>query len=310
MKEDPRFWCGFLFLLVTRIVPGSTAFSASQQAPIGLYVHIPYCRQRCRYCDFAIVPIGDTTGSSDRLSGFQNMDHMYKDALLSELNLIAEKNNSGPLETKVSLCSIYFGGGTPSLAPVESLRQILSTILDPDTSPFTVNADDCEITIEVDPGTFSREKLLAIREMGFNRISLGVQSFDDNILESLGRYHRSSDVKESLAMISEVFGPRPNYSIDLISGLPGLSLAKWIETLEIAVNLEPKPAHLSVYDLQIESVSFRRTWQFSSVAGHRLWKMVQCRNQLHCGRFYSTGIAFSFDQRHGFTSTPAFTIAR
>ena len=247
--------------------------SSNGSSAIGLYVHIPFCRRRCRYCNFAIVPIGpraftediDLTDSVDQTSrqAFLTLSENYTCAVLSELDWIAAHqllNEDKGNNEKIALRSIYFGGGTPSLASTKTLETILSAILDPTKSPFTVHKYDCEITIEMDPGTFSKDKLRAIKNMGFNRISLGVQSFDDFILESLGRVHRSIDIYESLAMIQEVYGDSINYSLDLITGLPGQSLANWVETLETAVNLQPRPVHLSVYDLQIEQGTVFGNW--------------------------------------------------
>lgn len=232
---------------------------SSNSSPVGLYVHIPFCRRRCRYCNFAVVPVGpsSTEDYSSDSSSFQRLDEMYTKALLQEIRSAAKRYPDN--KKRIPLRSIYFGGGTPSLAPVETLQQILDAILDEDNSPFTIDQSDCEITIEMDPGTFDRDKLRAVQVMGFNRISLGVQSFDDDILESLGRVHRRKDIWESLHMLDDVFGGSStvNYSMDLISGLPGMSVAKWVETLEIAVHLKPRPVHLSIYDLQIEKVSRR-----------------------------------------------------
>ena len=218
----------------------------------GLYVHIPYCRRRCNYCDFAIVPIGGS--SVDRRStGFQKMDDRYKNAVLNEINVIRETSQN----KKIHLQSIYFGGGTPSLAPLKTLQDIMHSIYKSNKSPFYINNNisdnDTEITIEMDPGTFDISYLQSIKQIGFNRISLGVQSFDNTILENLGRVHRAHDVYASIQMIHEVFGPTANYSIDLISGVPGLTLSKWCETLyEAAVKLYPRPNHISCYDLQVE----------------------------------------------------------
>lgn len=230
-----------------------------QQPPIGLYVHIPYCRRRCRYCSFAVVPVGTNVETdfhhhsvedlSQQAIGFHRMNQEYTAALLKELQLI--RTNNDKANEKMRLQSIYFGGGTPSLMPIESLRQVMSAILD----LFHVDGNRCEITLEVDPGTFSVEKLLAWKDLGVNRLSLGVQSFNDTLLESLGRVHRVQDIYDAVAMMREVFDHDVNYSIDLISGLPGLSIASWMETLQIATaGLQPRPKHLSVYDLQIEEV--------------------------------------------------------
>lgn len=236
----------------------------------GLYVHIPYCRRRCNYCDFAIVPIGDTvSGGCDdedniRTSGFHKMDEEYKNAILNEINLIGKSSHG---RKKIPLRSIYFGGGTPSLAPLSTLRDIMHALLHSESAPFQLlnmddgNNDTAEITIEMDPGTFDKKFLQSIKDFGFNRISLGVQSFDDNLLATMGRVHRSEDVYNSVKMISEVFGDdKANYSIDLISGVPGLTLAGWTEALYKAVSLRPKPKHISVYDLQVESGTAFGKW--------------------------------------------------
>jgi coproporphyrinogen III oxidase-like Fe-S oxidoreductase len=233
-----------------------------RQPSIGLYVHIPYCRRRCRYCNFAIVPIGCNVETDVRDEfddqqlqsvGFHRMNQEYTAALLKELQSIQAQR--GLREEKICLQSVYFGGGTPSLMPIESLQQVMMAIFD----EFQLETN-CEITLEVDPGTFTVEKLRAWKELGVNRLSLGVQSFDDILLESLGRVHRLKDIYDAVVMIRDVYGEDVNYSIDLISGLPGLSIALWMETLQIATTgLNPRPNHLSVYDLQIEQV---RRWIF------------------------------------------------
>ena len=231
----------------------------------GLYVHIPFCRRRCNYCDFAIVPIGirdfsqNITGVN---SGFEKMNQNYTNALLMELNSIAESSIS-----KIPLRSIYFGGGTPSLAPLSTLRKIMDAICKLEDSPFQLEKG-AEVTIEMDPGTFDLKELEAVKDMGFNRISLGVQSFDDVILNTLGRVHRSLDVYKSIELISKVYGEEhANYSIDLISGIPGLTLAGWTETLYNAVRLHPRPLHISLYDLQVERGTAFWKW-YNGVDNH------------------------------------------
>lgn len=267
--------------LISSTVSSSTS-SHCVIDPAAIYIHIPYCRRRCRYCDFAIVPIG--TRSQDREDedrqgkGFYQMDQSYKQAILAELDLLFKSINDDcvygdidseeldlithPSSKKIPLQSIYFGGGTPSLAPTSTLQEILHRILYSKQSPFCIPSvsdssplPPVEITIEMDPGTFTIDKLQAIKDMGFNRISLGVQSFSDSILEAIGRTHRCDDVLDSIDMIQQVYGNENdvNYSIDLISGLPGVTAADWIETLQYATSLKPQPTHMSLYDLQIES---------------------------------------------------------
>ena len=217
---------------------------------------------------FAIVPIGssNTNGYEEKNNkqeiGFENMDRNYKQALLNELRIIQTTSNK-----KIHLQSIYFGGGTPSLAPLSTLQEVTYAIYKSEDSPFHLDDDgsNVEITIEMDPGTFDETYLESIKQMGFNRISLGVQSFDDNILSNLGRVHRSIDVYNSIKMIGKVYGEADaNYSLDLISGVPGLSLAGWSETLNKAVSLYPKPNHMSVYDLQVEKATTFGKWYYDS----------------------------------------------
>ena len=263
---------------------------------VGLYIHIPYCRQRCRYCDFAIVPIGDHTNTNKddqlrrREEGFLRMDNRYVSAVVEELKQIAadksNKNNCNNNQ-KIPLKSIYFGGGTPSLAPIDSIKRILYHVcgLDNPDAPFCLlqHDDTTEISMEMDPGTFDLDQLLALRTLGINRISLGVQSFDDDLLIGMGRTHRRADVFQAISDIASVFGGdgdndnKVNYSIDLISGVPGLTLAKWAETLEEAtagidnssmmtkkqpllLSSLPPPSHISVYDMQIEEGTLFGKW--------------------------------------------------
>ena len=221
--------------------------NTNPSSSVGLYVHIPYCRRRCNYCDFAIVPIGSNSSNERMKYGFERMDTNYRQALLSEIDIIRNTTQS-----KIHLQSIYFGGGTPSLAPLTTLNDIMHAIYKADDAPFHLD-DDAEITIEMDPGTFNITYLEGIKQIGFNRISMGVQSFDNDILATMGRVHRSKDVYDSVEMIGNVFGEESaSYSIDLISGVPDLSLALWSETLCKAVSLHPRPNHISCYDLQVE----------------------------------------------------------
>lgn len=161
------------------ILLATTLLSAErleENHPIGLYIHIPYCRRRCRYCNFAIVPIGSVSteptlpeddGRASR--GFEEMNRNYLKSLLTEIRNIQLVNG-----TQISLGSIYFGGGTPSLAPIKMIATILHEICCDENSPFSLETN-AEITMEMDPGTFSAEKLQALKELGINRISLGVQ---------------------------------------------------------------------------------------------------------------------------------------
>ena len=268
---------------------------------VGLYIHIPYCRKRCYYCNFAIVPIGNqftinytpmstvshqTENDSQppqhpvvptRNDGFHTMNDQYVQAMIQELQLIALQyrptidTTTTVTTEQIVLQSIYFGGGTPSLLPMVSLREILDAIRHID-SIFMIS-DDCEMTMEIDPGTFTRTMVQEWKLLGINRFSLGVQSMDDRLLRQLGRTHTVSDIYHSIQRLQSVYGSSTedendeeshlNYSIDLISGIPGLTIAKWMDTLQMVTNtLHPPPKHCSIYDLQIETNTvFGRRYQ-------------------------------------------------
>jgi coproporphyrinogen III oxidase-like Fe-S oxidoreductase len=234
--------------------PATTTATTPSTPNAGFYIHIPYCRQRCRYCDFAIVPIGNTTTNNKDVAmntGFAAMDLAYREALLQELDLIALGTTS---TTRATLSSIYFGGGTPSLAPVETIQAVLEKLKE----HFSFAAD-IEITMEMDPGTFDEAQLTAlVNECGINRVSLGVQSLQNNVLQHIGRVHRVNDIHDAVSMLQS-FGDRLQYSMDLISGLPGVSLADWADTLENVVR-DFRPNHLSIYDLQVEQGTVFGKW--------------------------------------------------
>lgn len=139
--------------------------------------------------------------------------------------------------------SIFFGGGTPTVLPVEELIRVLNHI----KTDFCV-ASDCEISIESNPGSLNLDKLKALEQGGFNRLSIGVQSFDDGILKTLGRIHDSHEAKRAFWDAKEA--GFENINLDLMFGIPGQSLGQWRETLEEAISLRPN--HISFYSLQIE----------------------------------------------------------
>jgi oxygen-independent coproporphyrinogen-3 oxidase len=235
----------------------SKQHSTIETAPAvsGIYVHIPYCRKRCSYCDFAIVPIGDVRKDQSKMDGFKAMDDVYRKAVIDEIEIV-QKSLERDQWQKHEIRSLYFGGGTPSLAPLETIEQILQKLI----QTFELDIKNMEITMEMDPGTFTKNHLETLKDLGVNRISLGVQSFNDTILESIGRVHRECDVMDALSTISNVYGEEANISIDLISGLPGMTINTWKNTLKRVLELNPIPNHLSVYDLQIEEGTAFGRW--------------------------------------------------
>jgi putative oxygen-independent coproporphyrinogen III oxidase len=197
------------------------------QTPKAAYVHVPFCRRRCFYCDFPISVVGD------RLVGESSgMMAEYVAWLIREIELEPAKGKG--------LSSVFFGGGTPSLLSPDQIRQILMTL----DRRFGFETE-IEISMEVDPGTFDLPRLESWRSAGVNRFSLGVQAFQDELLEACGRSHRVEDVWRSVELLRS-----GNWSLDLMSGLPGQTLSMWLESLEFAI--EAGSTHLSVYDLTVE----------------------------------------------------------
>lgn len=201
--------------------------------PQGVYVHLPFCARRCFYCDFPITVVGDR-----RTEGIGQWMATYTDYLCREIRATPPGD--------VPLTTLFFGGGTPSLLPVPLLAKIIHTL----DQQFSWSPDR-EVSLEIDPGTFDREQLAAYGELGVNRYSLGVQSFQEHLLAACGRSHRLSQVYQAIEMFHHQ--GITNFSIDLISGLPHQTLEDWEFSLGAAC--DSGPAHLSCYDLVVESVT-------------------------------------------------------
>lgn len=199
--------------------------SAPQKRPLALYIHIPFCAAKCRYCDFA------------SWTNREDIWEAYRDALIGELK--------GWQETlrDYEVVTLFFGGGTPSLWPAENIARIMDAVRE-----TVALHPDAEISMEANPGTLTPEKLRICKEAGVNRISLGVQAMDDGLLRLLGRIHSVEDVREAVRMVREAgFG---NLSLDLMYDLPGQTMALWEDTLEKAMALQPE--HISAYSLIVE----------------------------------------------------------
>jgi len=202
-----------------------------QRRPLGIYVHIPFCRQKCRYCDFVSFPAGPE--DPDRHSS-------YIAALKQELKVQADRYGD-----RYQVDSVYIGGGTPTMLDVDRINEVVEEI----SRRFSiVGRDRLELTIEANPESIDGLQCRRIRDGGFNRVSLGVQSLSDEMLQNLGRIHDSRMAEESFGRIREVV--TDNINVDLMFGIPGQTPAIWDETLEKA--LAWKPAHLSFYSLQLE----------------------------------------------------------
>ncbi len=191
----------------------------------GVYVHIPYCIQRCRYCDFTTFEQNSIMPPSDYLN-------------LIVLEIQSRSRALQPLELE----SIYFGGGTPSLFPPEYICKILDTL---DACGLR-RVNSTEVTIEINPATINLDKLRLYQSMGVNRFSLGVQTFSDDLLKVCGREHNSAQTHESLSLLS---GYTSNFNLDILYGLPGQSLPQLEKDLNLA--LQYKPQHVSAYCLTL-----------------------------------------------------------
>jgi putative oxygen-independent coproporphyrinogen III oxidase len=199
--------------------------------PTAAYIHIPFCRRRCYYCDFPVFVVGDRHNGAT--SG--NMQ-LYVEQLGREI--ATQTNYHQPLET------IFFGGGTPSLLTVEQLGQILEWL----STKFGI-ASNAEISMEIDPGTFDLAQIQGYLQAGVNRVSIGVQAFQDNLLTVCGRSHSVADIYAAVELLHQ--GGVQNWSLDLISGLPQQTLADWENSLKCAIELNP--LHISCYDLIVEA---------------------------------------------------------
>ncbi|NMB96990.1 MAG: oxygen-independent coproporphyrinogen III oxidase [Clostridiaceae bacterium] len=194
---------------------------------LGLYIHIPFCKSKCYYCDF------------NSYASKSEIIPIYCNALIKEIEYYDSIINKNKYRVK----SVFIGGGTPSFIDSEYLAKILEKCRD----IFELE-ENAEITIEANPGTLSKEKLNAYKSAEINRLSLGLQAWQDRLLKSLGRIHTAAEFVENLFAAREVgFN---NISVDLIFGLPGQSLSEWLQTLDNVIKLNVN--HLSCYSLKIE----------------------------------------------------------
>ncbi len=199
----------------------------SAPIPLGLYIHIPWCIQKCPYCDF----------NSHAVKG-DLPEAVYVDALLTDLN----QDLDLLVENKL-VQSIFIGGGTPSLFAPESLNRLLNGVRQ--QIPFS---DDVEITLEANPGTFESGKFADFKALGINRLSIGIQSFQDKHLKQLGRVHNASEAMAAIEMAQQA--GFENINLDLMFGLPEQTEAEALADIETALSF--KTSHLSYYQLTLE----------------------------------------------------------
>jgi len=212
---------------MSQIISTDTARSEfADLPPLSLYVHIPWCVRKCPYCDF-----------NSHAAPQQLPEDAYIDALLSDLQLELDNSCIRPLS------SIFIGGGTPSLLSAAAFKRLLAGI-----KALVPWQDSIEITLEANPGTFEQAKFAAYRQLGINRLSIGIQSFNDQHLTQLGRVHTAGEAQQAVK-IAQAAG-FTNINLDLMHGLPGQSLAQAMVDLTCAIELQPQ--HISWYQLTIE----------------------------------------------------------
>lgn len=196
----------------------------------GIYLHIPFCRQKCAYCNF-----------------FSSASHKLKEPFISAL--MSELSQNHDYLSGETVSTIYFGGGTPSILSAGEIRSVLEAV----RTTFPV-AGDAEITLEANPDDFSGDYISSLVSIGINRLSIGIQSFHDEDLQLLGRSHRAEQGKNVIRQIQGKPGhpgmQKPGLSIDLIYGIPGLTDSRWEQNLETAVRFGIP--HISAYALTVE----------------------------------------------------------
>ncbi len=207
----------------------------SNKIPLGIYVHVPFCRSKCQYCDF--YSLG---GSREK-----GLMEAYLEAVCLHIK------EAGALAPGYQVDTVYFGGGTPSFLGADGLIQIMNAI----RRRFSVS-NDGEITFEANPDSVTEKLLKRLKAEGFNRISLGVQNDEDALLKKLGRPHSYRQAIQAVELARKV--GFHNLSLDLMYGLPGQSLNAWEKTLEHV--LEMAPEHMSCYGLKVEEGT--PLWQY------------------------------------------------
>jgi oxygen-independent coproporphyrinogen-3 oxidase len=203
-----------------------------------LYLHIPFCHTRCHYCDF------------NTYAGILPLREPYVRALLTEIALAGEQArhlDGTPHRSR----TIFFGGGTPSLLTVSQIQRLLAACFD----AFSIDTH-AEITLEANPGTLNPQQLVGLRAAGINRLSMGAQSFDANLLQTLGRIHTPEEIVQAIQYARSAGFTSIN--VDFMFGLPGQTMDHWRDTLERALELYPE--HLSLYSLIVEEGTPFYSW--------------------------------------------------
>jgi oxygen-independent coproporphyrinogen-3 oxidase len=198
-----------------------------------IYLHVPFCKRRCHYCDF------------NTYAGKETLLPAYINSLIEEIRIVNRENQGLPVH------SIYFGGGTPSIVPINLFQNVFNIL----QKEFSL-AGDCEISLEANPGTLNLDYLKDLKDVGFNRISIGAQSMIESDLARLDRIHVIKDIIESVKYSRKA--GFTNINLDLIFGLPWQDLQRWKHVLSKALELQPE--HFSIYSLIIEPGTMLYRW--------------------------------------------------
>ena len=250
----------------------------SMEGPFGLYLHIPFCRKRCRFCYFKVYTDNDSSEITRYLEG-----------VAKELTLYSKKPAVSGRKPKF----IYFGGGTPSYISTQQLSRLVNAI-----QPLFPWDEAEEITFECEPGTITKHKLEILRDIGVTRLSLGIENFDDEILEVNGRAHGSKEVDRAYGFARDTGFPQIN--IDLIAGMVGETDANWEQCVRKSIELQPDS--ITIYQMELPpntviSKEMRINGQPAPVAD---WRTKR----------HWTGYAFAEFEKAGYTLTSGYTAVR
>jgi oxygen-independent coproporphyrinogen-3 oxidase len=239
--------------------------------PLGLYVHVPFCRKRCKFCYFKVY-------TEKNHADVQR----YVDALAGEW----ENHARQPALAGRPLGFVYFGGGTPSFLGVRQLRSLVSRLQA--SAPWSGVA---EVTFECEPGTLTLPKLEAIRELGVSRLSLGVESFDDRVLEENGRAHVSKEIRRAFQWLRQVEFPQLN--VDLIAGMVGETWETWNDTVERTLDAAPDSVTIYQLELPYNTVFSRHVLDGTAAVPLADWETKRAWHEHALERFAAAGYAVS-----------------
>ncbi len=231
-----------------------------------LYVHVPFCLKKCSYCTFYSLPLSAVQVRNKQFYGDSDLISSYLSGVKRE---IALRN----MEAPHGVSSLFLGGGTPTVLSPNQLDRLLGEI----HQHFVIqDKPNIEKTVEANPGTLDAEKLDVLKNYGINRISLGVQSYNDILLKKIGRIHTSKDIDQAVSLVRRA--GFSNLNLDLIFGLPGQIMEDWQDSLNRAVELSPQ--HLSIYALTLEEDTPLGRRYLSEQTAQKTWNSTCSSNHL------------------------------